>query len=48
MTADFTAEEHLGLQAIVHRVAEAVREEIGAERMYICTFGSNQGNSHVH
>ena len=47
VTGDFTMEEYLGLQRLVYRVAEAVREEVGAERMYIFTFGSNQGNSHV-
>jgi diadenosine tetraphosphate (Ap4A) HIT family hydrolase len=36
------------LQWLVYRVTEAVREEVGAERMYIYTYGSNQGNSHVH
>jgi diadenosine tetraphosphate (Ap4A) HIT family hydrolase len=29
-------------------VAEAVRAEVGAERMYVMTLGSKQGNSHVH
>jgi diadenosine tetraphosphate (Ap4A) HIT family hydrolase len=48
VTADFSAEEYLGLQRLVYRVCEAVREEVGAERMYLYTFGSNQGNSHVH
>ena len=48
VTADFTREEYLGLQAIVYRAAEAVREEVGAERMYVYTFGSNEGNAHVH
>jgi diadenosine tetraphosphate (Ap4A) HIT family hydrolase len=33
VTGDFTVEEYLGLQRVVHRVAEAVREEVGAERM---------------
>ena len=36
------------LQRLVYRVAEAVREEVGAERIYLYTFGSNEGNSHVH
>jgi diadenosine tetraphosphate (Ap4A) HIT family hydrolase len=45
---DFTPEEYLGMQRAVHRVAEAVREEVGAERMYIFSFGSNQGNALVH
>ena len=41
-------EEYLDLQRLIYWVAEAVREEVGAERMYLYTFGSNQGNSHVH
>jgi diadenosine tetraphosphate (Ap4A) HIT family hydrolase len=28
--------------------AEAVRQEVAAERVYILTLGSQQGNSHVH
>jgi diadenosine tetraphosphate (Ap4A) HIT family hydrolase len=48
VTADFTVERCLGLQQLVYRVTEAVREEVGAERMYLFTFGSNQGNAHVH
>ncbi len=47
-TGDFSMEEYLDLQRVVYRVAEAVREEVGAERMYVMTLGSNQGNSHVH
>jgi ATP adenylyltransferase len=48
VTGDFMMEEYLELQRLVYRVSEAVREEVGAERMYIYTFGSNEGNSHVH
>jgi diadenosine tetraphosphate (Ap4A) HIT family hydrolase len=48
VTAAFTVDEYLELQRLVYRVTEAVREEVGAERMYIFTFGSNEGNSHVH
>ncbi len=48
VTKDFPVQEYLRLQRFVYRVAEAVREEVGAERMYLHTFGSNQGNSHVH
>jgi diadenosine tetraphosphate (Ap4A) HIT family hydrolase len=48
VTADFAMERYLALQRLVYRVTEAVREEVGAERMYIYTFGSNQGNAHVH
>lgn len=48
VTGDFTVDEYIGLQRLVYLVTEAVREEVGAERMYIFTFGSNEGNSHVH
>ena len=48
VTGDFALEEYLRLQRLVYRVAEAVREEVGAERMYLYTFGSNQGVAHVH
>jgi diadenosine tetraphosphate (Ap4A) HIT family hydrolase len=45
---DFTLEEYLDLQRLIYRVYEAVREEVGAERMYLYTFASNQGGAHVH
>ncbi len=48
VTGDFSIAEYLDLQRLIYRVTEAVRKEVGAERMYIFTFGSNQGNSHVH
>jgi diadenosine tetraphosphate (Ap4A) HIT family hydrolase len=48
VTKDFTLEAYLGLQRVVFRTTEAVREEVGAERMYLYTFGSNQGIAHVH
>lgn len=47
-TGDFSMEEYLDLQRVVYRVAEAVREEVGAARVYVFTLGSNEGNSHVH
>ncbi len=48
VTGDFSMEEYLDLQRLVYRVTEAVREVVGAERMYLYTFGSNQGGAHVH
>ena len=48
VTGDFTMEEDLNLQRLVYRVTEAVREEVGAERTYLYTYGSNQGIAHVH
>lgn len=47
-TGDFTVEEYMVLQRVVYRVAEAVRVEVGAERVYILSLGSNEGNAHVH
>ncbi len=47
-TADFTVDEYLALQRVVYRVAEAVRGEVGAVRMYVMSLGSNEGNAHVH
>jgi len=48
VSADFSLPEYLSLQELVYHISEAVRAEVDAERMYIFTFGSNQGNSHVH
>jgi diadenosine tetraphosphate (Ap4A) HIT family hydrolase len=48
VTGDFSLDEYLDLQRLVYRVTEAVREEGGAKRMYLYTFGSNEGNAHVH
>ncbi len=48
VTADFTAAEYLELQRRLHRVAEAVRLEMEAERIYLLSLGSHQGNAHVH
>lgn len=48
VTGDFPLDEYLALQKAVHRVSEAVRVELGAERMYLMSLGSNQGNAHAH
>ncbi len=48
VTADFTREEYLALQALIYRVAEALRQVVPTERMYILSLGSQQGNRHVH
>lgn len=43
VTRDFAPEEYLALQGRLHRVAEAVREEMHAERLYLLALGSDQG-----
>jgi ATP adenylyltransferase len=48
VVSGFTVEECLGLRRVVHRVAEAVPEEVGAERVYVLSLGFNNGNAHVH
>ncbi len=48
VTSDFSLEEYLAQQRIVYAVSKAVRQEVGAERMYLLSLGSNQGNAHAH
>ena len=48
VSADFSLTDYLSLQELVYHISEVVRAEVDAERMYIFTFGSNQGNAHVH
>lgn len=48
VSADFTLHEYLSLQRVVHSVAEAVRQTLRPERVYILSLGSQQANAHVH
>jgi diadenosine tetraphosphate (Ap4A) HIT family hydrolase len=48
VTGDFRLDEYLALQGLIYRVAEAVRQEVPTERVYILSLGSQQGNRHVH
>jgi ATP adenylyltransferase len=48
VTGDFTLEEYLALQRGVYQVAEAVRNTVETERVYVLSLGSQQGNRHVH
>lgn len=48
VTAEFTPEEYLRLQWVVHRVGEALRQVLPTERLYIFSLGSQDGNRHVH
>jgi diadenosine tetraphosphate (Ap4A) HIT family hydrolase len=48
VTGDFTPDEYIALQAVVHRVGEAVRRVVPTERLYVLSLGSQQGNRHVH
>ena len=48
VTGDLELDEYLELQAVVHRVGEAIRAVVPTERLYIFSLGSRQGNRHVH
>ena len=48
VTGDFSLAEYLHLQAVVHRVAEAIRQVVPTERLYVLSLGSQQANCHVH
>jgi ATP adenylyltransferase len=45
---DFSRDEYLALQAVVHRVGRAVSRAVPTERLYVLSLGSFQANSHVH
>jgi diadenosine tetraphosphate (Ap4A) HIT family hydrolase len=45
---DFSLDEYLELQRLVHRVAGALADVVPTERVYILSLGSQQGNAHVH
>lgn len=48
VTGDYDEDEYVALQRVVHRVGEALRRTLPAERLYVSSLGSQQGNSHVH
>jgi ATP adenylyltransferase len=48
VTHDFALDEYLALQRLIYRVGEALRRVVPTERLYILSFGSQQGNRHVH
>lgn len=48
VSGDFTLQQYLALQRVVHAVAEAVRLALKPERIYVLSLGSQQANAHVH
>ncbi len=48
VTGDFSPAEYLALQQVIYRIAEAVRQVVQPERVYVLSLGSQQGNKHVH
>jgi ATP adenylyltransferase len=45
---DFTEDEHVELQRLVHRAGRAVTRVLPTERAYVLSLGAQQGNRHVH
>lgn len=48
LATDLSPEEYLRLQARVHRLSRALKRVFDAERIYVLSLGSHQGNSHLH
>lgn len=45
---DFTGPAYLRMMLVVRRVALAAEDVLGAERTYLMSMGSQQGNAHLH
>jgi diadenosine tetraphosphate (Ap4A) HIT family hydrolase len=48
VTGDFSVDDYLALQRVIHRVGEAIRAVVPTERLYVLSLGSQQANRHVH
>jgi ATP adenylyltransferase len=45
---DFSPEDYVSLQQTIYRIGGALERAVSAERLYILSLGSQQGNRHVH
>jgi diadenosine tetraphosphate (Ap4A) HIT family hydrolase len=48
VTGDFSLQQYLELQRVIHAVSEALQKVLKPERVYIASLGSQQANAHVH
>lgn len=48
LAGELSPEAWLGLQTRVHRLARALKQVFDAERIYVLSLGSQQGNRHLH
>ncbi|SCG73819.1 Diadenosine tetraphosphate (Ap4A) hydrolase [Micromonospora siamensis] len=48
VVGDFTTEEYLRLQRVLHATGAALENTLTVERLYVLSLGSQQGNCHVH
>ncbi|MFD0205509.1 MULTISPECIES: HIT family protein [Saccharothrix] len=45
---DFPLDDYLALQRVVHAAGTALTAAVPTERLYLLSFGSQQGNRHTH
>jgi diadenosine tetraphosphate (Ap4A) HIT family hydrolase len=45
---DFSEDEYVALQRVIHRVGRALCRAAPTERLYVLSLGSQEGNRHVH
>ena len=48
VVADFSEDEYLELQRVIHLVGRALCRAVPTERLYVLSLGSQEGNRHVH
>ena len=48
LAEDLSRDSYLRLQATVHQLSRALKHTFDAERIYVLSLGSQQGNSHLH
>ena len=48
VVADFSHDEYLELQSLIHRIGRAISAAVPTERLYILSLGAKEGNDHVH
>ena len=48
LAEDISTAAYLALQARAHKLARALKQVFDAERIYVLSLGSQQGNSHLH
>src|SRR5207245_10522816 len=46
VVSDFSEDDYLRLQRVVHRLGRAISAVVPTERLYVLSLGSRQGNSH--
>jgi diadenosine tetraphosphate (Ap4A) HIT family hydrolase len=48
VVADFSEDEYLELQRVIHLVGRALCRAVPTERLYVLSLGSQEGNRHIH